>query len=155
MKPIPQKSTVHTHWQIVFPNLVNTHGAMFGGKILEIMDMMAGVAGSMYCRTAITTVSIEAVDFIAPVKSGNRLETQAKVVFTGRSSLMVKVACFVHDHLTGESRPCARGYFNMVSLGTNGKPMEVPELLTETEEERKDFDEARLYQTSAKERRKK
>ena len=155
MKSSPQNSTVHTHWQIVFPSLVNTHGAMFGGKILEIMDMMAAVAGSMYCHSAVTTVTIEAVDFMAPVKSGNRLETQAKVVFTGRSSLIVKVACFVHDHLTGESRPCARGYFNMVSLDTNGKPQEVPELLTETEEEKNNFEIARQYKASAKERRKK
>jgi acyl-CoA hydrolase len=154
MKPKPQKSKMYNHWQIVFPSLVNTHGTLFGGKMLEIMDMMAAIAGSLYCHSAITTVSIEAVDFVHPVYTGNRLETQARVVFVSKTSLIIKVECFAENHLTGERVFCARAYFNMVSLDKAGKPQAAAELLIETDEEKNDYEQAKLLKEISKQRRK-
>ncbi len=145
---------IYSHWQIVFPEMANTHGVMFGGKLLTIMDMQAGVAGSLYCQSAISTVSVEAVDFLHPVFMGNRLETVSRVVFVSKTSLVVKVTCFAENHLTGDRRHCATAFFNMVSINKEGKPQTAPTLLIETEEERQEAEKARLIREKAVERRK-
>jgi acyl-CoA hydrolase len=149
-----QRSTVYSHWQIVFPEMANTHSVMFGGKLLAIMDMQAAVAGSLFCHSSITTVSIEAVDFLHPVYMGNRLETQAKIIFVSKTSLVVKIDCFTENHLTGDRLHSAVAYFNMVSINKDGKPQAAPTLLIETEEERMDFEKAKSLREFAIERRK-
>lgn len=149
-----RKPVIYSHWQIVFPSMANTHGVMFGGKILEIMDMEAGVAASLYCQSAVATVSIEQVDFLQPVYVGNRLETQARVVLTAGSSVVVYLECYAEDHLAGTRRFCASAYFNMISLNKEGKPQNVPPLLVESNEEQNTFHKAKHIFDSAVQRRK-
>ena len=148
-----KRSEGYSHWQIVFPEMANTNGVMFGGKILAIMDMQAGVAGSLFCRSMITTVSIEAVDFLHPVQTGNRLETLARVVYVSKTSLVVKIDCYAENHLTGERRHCAAAYFNMVSIDSEGKPRPAPTLLIETDEDRREYEYAKSLRETALARR--
>ncbi len=149
-----KKAEVYSHWQIVFPELANTRGVMFGGKILAIMDMEAAVAASLFCNSAIATISIEQVDFFQPVYVGNRMETRARVVFTGKSSLVVHVECYAEDHLSGDRRICAAAFFNMVPLNKEGKSHPAPALLIDSDIERKAFEKAKTVHALAVQRRK-
>lgn len=141
-KPELKKAIPVSSWHIVFPNDANPHGTMFGGKVMAIMDIQAGIAATQYARRAVVTASTEAVDFHTPVKVGDRLETIAKVVYVGKTSMVVKLDVYAENPISGKRKHCTTAYFNMVALDEDGAPASVPELLMETEEDRREWEQA-------------
>ncbi len=79
---------------------------------------------------------MEAVSFERPIRLGMIIETAASVVYTGRTSMIVRVEVHAEDQYTGERFRATTGYLTMVALDEAGKPAPVPALVVETEEER-------------------
>lgn len=129
--------------EMVFPNATNHYGTMFGGKVLDLMDRAAFLAATRFTEQSIVTASMERIDFFHPVKNGHLVELQAQVVYTGRTSLTVRVDLFAENPLRRYREQASQGYFNMVSVDENGRPMKVPQLLVETEEEKADWNHAK------------
>jgi acyl-CoA thioesterase YciA len=150
-----KKANPLSSWHIVFPNDANPHGTMFGGKVMAILDIQAGIVASQYCRKAVVTASMEAVDFKNPVKVGDRLETISRVIFVGRTSLVVKIDAYAENPLSGKRKHCTTAYFNMVALDEDGTPTPIPPLIVATEEEKRDFELAQLIKQNALDRKKK
>jgi acyl-CoA hydrolase len=134
--------TVHRA-EIVLPGLTNIYGTMFGGKVLEMMDVTSAIAAARFCKRDVVTISSERVDFKVPIRAGRIVELVARVVYTGRTSMTVKVDVF-SQHFAEESKQlCTTGYFNFVALDRTGRhTIPVPELIVETEEERRDWEVA-------------
>jgi acyl-CoA thioesterase YciA len=151
----PKKAEPLSSWHIVFPNDANPHGTMFGGKVMAILDIQAGIVASQYCRKAVVTASMEAVDFKNPVKVGDRLETISRVIFVGHTSLVVKIDAYAENPLSGKRKHCTTAYFNMVALDEDGTPTAIPPLVVETDEEKRDCDLAQLIKKNALDRKKK
>lgn len=151
----PQKALPLSSWHIAFPNDTNPHGTMFGGKVMAIMDIQAGIVASHYCHKIVVTASTEAVDFRNPVKVGDRLETIARVVFVGKTSLVVKIDAYSENPLSGKRKHCTTAFFNMVALDEDGMPTPIPPLIVETHEEKQDFELAQLIKHNALERKRK
>lgn len=140
-----KKSEVVTRTEVVLPNLTNVHGTMFGGKVLEMMDMTCAIAAMRFCHKSVVTISSEHVDFKVPIRSGSIIELKARVVYSGRSSMTVKVT--VHSQHPAEEKwhLCTTGYFNFVALDrTSRQTVPVPRLIVETEEEKQDWEHAEL-----------
>lgn len=113
---------------LVFPNQTNHLGTLFGGHALAMMDKAASIEAHRYCRTTVVTASIERTDFLVPVYEGELTEVTAKVVKTGRTSMVVEVELVAENLITGQRRLCTRGVVNMVALDADGKPTPVPPL---------------------------
>jgi acyl-CoA hydrolase len=126
----------------VFPNDTNHHGTMFGGRVLERMDQTGAIAAARFANTAVVTAAMEAVSFQHPIREGMIIETVARVVYTGRTSMIVRVDVFAEHQLTGERKCATTGYLTMVALDAAGKPTPVPRLEIETEEERTAHEQA-------------
>lgn len=122
---------------------------------MAIMDIQAGIVASHYCHKIVVTASTEAVDFKNPVKVGDRLETISRVVYVGKTSLVVKIDAFAENPLSGKRKHCTTAFFNMVALDEDGSPTPIPPLVIETEDEKKDFELAQLIKQNALERKKK
>ncbi|PIZ61394.1 MAG: acyl-CoA thioesterase [Candidatus Marinimicrobia bacterium CG_4_10_14_0_2_um_filter_48_9] len=148
-----QPSYPISSWEIVFPNDANAHNTMFGGKIMAIMDKMAGIAASRYAHNLVVTASTEGVHFKLPVRVGERIETTARVVWVGHSSMVVKVDVTAENFLTAERRDCTTAHFNMVALDENGKPTKVPPLEVKTPAEMHDYAVAEIVKKKALERK--
>lgn len=131
-----KKSTPVRSWQIVFPNDANPRGTMFGGKLMSIMDIAAGIAASRYSEKMVVTASTEAIIFKRPVQIGDRIESVAKVVWTGRTSMVVKVDVYAENPLDNRREHCTTAHFNFVALDTRNRPCRIPPILVETEKER-------------------
>ena len=145
-----KKSEPVSSWDIVFPNDANPIGTMFGGKLMAIMDELSGIAAARFCGKPAVTASTEAFIFKHPVKVGDRIETIARVVWVGNTSLVVKVEVFSENPVKNkERRSCTSGHFNMVALDENGRPAKVPALLVKTEQEKQDFEEAEIVKNQA------
>ena len=112
---------------------------MFGGRVLQLMDQTGAIAAARFARTAVVTAAMEAVSFQHPIREGMIIETVARVVYTGRTSMIVRVDVYADNQLTGERKRATTGYLTMVALDAAGKPTPVPQLLIETEEERADY----------------
>ena len=138
-----RKTESVTRTELVIPPMTNSHGTMYGGLVLEMMDMTCGIAAMRFCRRPVVTVSSERVDFKVPIRAGYIVELDARVVYTGRTSITVKVEVFSQSVAHTEKRLCTSGFFNFVALDETGKnPVPVPELIVETEEEKNDHKEA-------------
>lgn len=116
---------------IVLPNQTNNFRTMFGGEVMAMMDRAAAIAALRFCRQPVVTASSERIDFRTPIHAGEIIEASARVIYVGRTSLIVRVHIYAEQALEGEKRICTTGYFSMVSIDSQGKARPVPHLLIE------------------------
>ncbi len=148
-----KKSEPVRNWTIVFPNDANPRGTMFGGKLTAIMDIVAGIAASRFSGTSVVTASTETIIFLNPVKIGDRIETIARVVWSGKTSMVIKVDVY-SENLSGKAREhCTTAHFNFVALDENNVPTAVPPVLAVTAGEKRDFEVGQLVKKRALERK--
>jgi len=121
---------------IVFPHHANTMGTLFGGRALELLDINAAIACYRFARRTVVTASTEAIDFRAPVHVGEIVEVRSRVVWTGRTSMIVRGELVGENPRTGERRLATVGHISFVALDDDGRPIPVPPLLVETDEQR-------------------
>lgn len=114
--------------EIVFPNHANHLGTLFGGQALAWMDKAAFLAATRYARRTVVTARSDQVDFKLPIRVGQMVETVARIVGVGRSSMQVEVELITEDLLTGDRRTCTRGSFTMIALDGDGRPVAEPPL---------------------------
>ena len=113
---------------MVFPDHTNHLGTLFGGQALAWMDMSAFIVASRYARTTVVTARSEQVDFKLPIRQGQLVETIARVVEVGRTSMQVEVDVVAEDLLSGARVLCTQGRFVMIALDDAGKPSPLPPL---------------------------
>ncbi|MBN1696394.1 MAG: acyl-CoA thioesterase [Spirochaetales bacterium] len=150
----PKKAlSVETN-DIVLPGDTNKYNTLFGGRLMEMVDKAAAICSARYCHEEVVTASIEAVDFHIPIKEGYFVRITATLIFTGTSSMLVRVRVLGEEPVTGKSEHCCTAYVTMVAIDTGGKPKAVPPLLVETEEEKLDREEGYRIRESTQKRRK-
>jgi acyl-CoA hydrolase len=125
---------------IILPNQTNNHGTMFGGEVLALMDKAAGIAALRFCRQPVVTASTERIDFRTPIQQAEVIEAQARVIYVGRSSMIVRIRILAEHPLIGDRRVCTTGYFSMVAIDKAGRPHPVPRLLLEDDEARAEWE---------------
>lgn len=114
--------------EMVFPEQTNHYGTLFGGQALALMDKAAFIVASRYARRTVVTASSEKCDFHVPVRQGQLVELIARVVSTGKTSIVAEVDLYAEDLLTGDRHLGTRGRFVLVALDAHGKPTAVPPL---------------------------
>jgi acyl-CoA hydrolase len=110
-------------------------GHVFGGAVLSMMDKCAAIAAFRHSRNSVVTASIDRVDFREPIHLGDLVIMKASVNLAGRSSMEVGVRVEAEDLLTGRRRHTNSCYLTFVAVDRNGRPVEVPALQPETDEE--------------------
>ena len=122
--------------QIVLPPHTNALGTAFGGTVIAWIDICAAMAAQRHSRSSVVTASMEAVDFIAPIRLGDLVNLRATVDSVGRSSMVVGVRVETEDLTTGERAHAANAHVTFVALNGEGLSLEVPRLDIRTDEER-------------------
>jgi len=124
---------------IVLPHQTNNFNTMFGGEVMALMDKAAAIAGLRFCRQPLVTASSERIDFRTPIHAGEIIEAIARVIYVGRTSMIVRVHIYAEHPLKGDKRVCTTGYFSMVSVDKQGQPIAVPRLELEDDEARAEW----------------
>ncbi len=122
---------------IVQPGDLNIHGSLFGGRLLALMDTCSAMAAMRHSRRNCVTVSIDKVDFVAPVRHGFLLDLTARVHFTARTSMEIYVSAFAENPLTGDRKLVCEAFFSFVALDGDDTPTPVPPVELETEADQK------------------
>ena len=152
----PKKASESKEEMIVrtFPSDANPAGNVFGGEILKQIDLIAGLVAQRHCRKNTVTASIDRVNFLKPVYVGNALILNARINYVHRSSMEIEIRVEAEDLMTGVRTLTNTAYVTAVALGSDGKTVEVPPLLLETEDEKKRFEEGEQRMMQRKKERK-
>lgn len=142
LKPKKAIETLAVNTEIVLPNDTNTLGNLMGGQLLHWMDIIAAVSASRLCGRIVVTASVNNVSFGNPIRLGEIVTLQAKVSRAFTSSMEVFIDVWVENPMTGEKKKCNEAIYTFVAVDQMGNPIQVPEVIPETEEEKKRFDGA-------------
>jgi acyl-CoA hydrolase len=142
MKSKTARETLSITTIIVLPNDTNTQGNLFGGQLLAWMDVISSVAAHRHCKRVVVTAAVNNVSFQKPIRHASIVTLEAKVSRSFSTSMEIIVDVFVEDQITGAREKCNEAIYTFVAVDQNGAPINVPELIPETEEEKKRFEGA-------------
>lgn len=120
----------------VFPNDMNNHATLFGGKLMSLIDEVSSISAMRHCRNNVVTASTDSVDFLRPIHQFDSVCLESFVTYTGNTSMEVFVKVISEDLFTGERHVAATSFITFVSMDKEGKPMPVPAIIPETDEEK-------------------
>jgi acyl-CoA hydrolase len=124
--------------QIVMPMHTNgVAGVMFGGIMMQWIDVCGGVAAMRHAGGGVLTASIDRLDFLSPVKVGEIVVLQAQVNYTARTSMEVGCRVETEDMRTGTRRYVTKAYLTFVGVDEHGRPKPIPPLELATEHDRR------------------
>lgn len=138
----PVRESQHETSELMMPEHANNMGHVFGGVILSMMDKSAAIAAFRHSRASVVTASIDRVDFREPIHPGDLVLMKASVNYAGRTSMEVGVRVEAEELITGRRRHTNSCYLTFVAVDRNGRPIEVPEIAPETEDEKRRFEAA-------------
>lgn len=139
-KNATQSVTIMT--ELVLPNDTNVFGNLMGGRLMYWMDIAAALSAQKHCNAPVVTASVDNISFENPIKLGNVVHIEAKVSRAFNSSMEVHIRVWGEDLTQQYKYKSNEAYYTFVALDPNRKPRKVPELIAETEEEKKLFDGA-------------
>ena len=129
--------------ELVLPNDTNILGNLLGGRLMHWMDIAAALAASRHCNNVAVTASVDNLNFHMAIKLGNIVRLKASVNRAFRTSMEVGVRVEVESIKSGELYLSNSAYLTFVSLDpVTSKPIPVPEIIPETDEEVKRFEQA-------------
>jgi len=137
----PADSAVQSTY-LVLPSDINALGTAFGGRILQWMDIAAGISAWRHCGRPAVTVAVDQIHFARPIHVGDVVVIHAQVNHTGKTSLEVGVRVEREQAAPRSRQHCLSGYFLFVAVDKTGRPVPVPPLVPQTEEEKRRFAEA-------------
>ena len=128
--------------ELVLPNDTNVFGNLMGGRLMYWMDIASALSASKHCNAPVVTASVDNISFENPIKLGNVVHIEAKVSRAFNSSMEVHMKVWGEDLTQQYKYKSNEAYYTFVALDPNRRPRPVPELVTETEEEKRLYDGA-------------
>ncbi len=124
--------------QIVMPFHTNgARGVLFGGIVMQWIDVCGGVAAMRHARGPVLTASIDRLDFLTPIHLGDVVILRAQVNYAGRTSMEIGCRVETEDLETGERRNTTKAYLTFVAVDDNGRPRPITPLVLESEDDRR------------------
>ena len=125
--------------QIIMSGDINGNGRLFGGRLVEWIDIVAAVVARRHSGHEVTTVSIENLHFKAPAHANETVVLIGRVTYVGRTSMEIRVDTYA-ENLCGKRNKINQAYVIMVALDKNEKPAQVPALVLENDEQRMEWE---------------
>ena len=123
--------TVH----IIRPNHLNGANRLFGGILMQWIDEVAGIVAKRHSMANVTTASVDNLTFLRGAYQNDMVVIKGKMTWVGSTSMEVCVDTYVENTNTGETWRINNAHFMMVALDENDKPVKVPGLILQTEDE--------------------
>lgn len=139
-RPVRESTVEMT--EVVYPNDTNNFGTLFGGKVMQLIDVAGAIAARRHTRRLVVTAAVDSSAFLSPIKMGEIVILKASVNRTFRTSMEVGVKVFSEDTQTGERKHTASAYLTYVALDDEGKPTRIPSVIPESPDEKRRYNEA-------------
>jgi acyl-CoA hydrolase len=128
--------------ELVLPNDTNTFGNLMGGRLMYWMDIAAAYCAAKHCSAPVVTASVDNISFKNPIKLGHYVHLEASVTRAFNTSMEIYIRVWGEDTLHQFTYESNEAYFTFVALDPNDKPRKVPEIIYETEAEKKLYEGA-------------
>ncbi len=146
MPESPQTRTVYhsqaERAEIIFPGDTNPLGNLFGGRLMQFIDLCGALAARRHSRAIPVTASMDHLDFVAPVKVGDILILKASVNRAFNTSMEVGVKAMVEDVKAQTLRHVSSAYLTFVALDEQGNRVQVPQIVPETHHQKRRYEDA-------------
>lgn len=150
MKKVSQSRTQQI--QIVMQGHINGSNRLFGGQLIQWIDVVGAVVARRHCNRNVTTATIDSLQFKGAAYSNDTMILIGQITYVGRTSMEVRVDSYV-ESLGGKRELINRAYMVFVALDENEVPVEVPGLILETEEERQEWENGKQRNEIRRQRR--
>ena len=138
--------------ELILPNDTNNLNTVFGGKVMQYMDLCAAMSAYKFARPAVVTASVDRLDFLAPASVGDMLILKSSFNYSHNSSMEVGVRIDAENVKTGKRRHTASAYLTFVSLDENGKPQNIDDIIPESDDEKRRYEEGKQRHAQRRER---
>lgn len=137
-------SAIENQISLVFPNDLNTYGTLFGGKVLELGDWVCCIVAKRHSQRVCVTLGLDSVRFLAPATSGDILVLKSAINRAWNTSMEVGLKVFAEDFRTMDRKHIFSAYFTFVALDDSRRPVKIPAVIPETEEQQRRYEEAEM-----------
>lgn len=120
--------------ELVMPNDANPLGSLFGGKLVQWVDLAASIAAARHARCHVVTASIDSMTFLRPVRIGQLVVLKSSVNRVFRTSMEVGVKVFVEDLATGQTKHVSSAYLTFVAVDKDGARLPIAPLEIDAEQ---------------------
>lgn len=132
--------------QLMQPIHANNHGNVHGGEIMSLVDEAGALACMRHAGHRVVTVAVDRMTFRQPIHLGDLVTLTAEVSYVGTTSLEAEVVVTAENPITGECIYTNVAYLVYVALAEDGKPVPVPSLIPEDDEQRERMEEGKARQ---------
>lgn len=137
-----QQTSIEGHHYEIYPQDLNSNNTVFGGRIMEIADMLAATCAKMHSGKTCATLLVDSMRFLSPANRGEILVFSAAVNRAWRTSMEVGIRVVTAATPESESRKVLSAFFTLVSLDQFNKPTPTHPVVPQTDEEKRRFEEA-------------
>jgi len=128
--------------QLVLPNDTNGLGNLLGGTLMHWIDIAAAIAAQRHADRVCVTASVDEINFHHPVRLGDVVTLQASVNRAFRTSMEIGVVVTAESRSGHDSRRANNAYLTFVAIDESGRPVSVPGVTPESQDEIRRFNEA-------------
>ncbi len=123
------------------PTDVNFGGKVHGGIVMKWIDQAAYTCARNWSGTYCVTVYVGGIRFIKPISIGELIKINAKVIYTGKTSVHIAVDVYSRKFEENKFTKATHCVIVFVAVDEEGKPIPVPkwEPSTETEKQFADY----------------
>lgn len=142
ISPKKVSDSVVTMTELVLPHHTNQLGNLLGGQLMHWIDICAALSASRHNQRVCVTASVDKIDFHHPIKLGDAVILSASVNRVFTTSMEVGVKVFAESIKSGIRTHTNTAYLTFVSVDESGSPVKAVEIIPESEEEKRRYDEA-------------
>ena len=115
------------------PSTVNFGGKVHGGTVMKWIDEAGYACATSWSKRYCVTVFLGSIRFHRPIRIGELVEVEARMVFTGNTSMNIAVEVRSGDMKSGsELQKTTECLIVFVSVDEEGVPMPVDTFTPET-----------------------
>lgn len=134
--------SIITMTELVLPHHANQLGNLLGGQLMHWIDICAALSASKHSQRVCVTASVDNIDFHHPIKVGDVVTLLASVNRAFNSSMEVGVKVFKENFSLGMHVHSNSAYLTFVGIDENNKPVKTFEVIPETDDEKRRYNEA-------------
>lgn len=129
---------------LMTPDMANFTGNVHGGDLLKMLDQVAYACASRYSGSYVVTLSVDQVIFREPIHVGELVTFLASVNYVGTTSMEVGIRVEAENIQQRTVRHTNSCYFTMVAIDENLKPVAVPPLNIETDDQNRRYQQGKI-----------
>ena len=129
--------------QVVLPNDANPLGYILGGTVMHLIDIAGAITAARHTRSQVVTAAVDGLQFLHPIKVGDLIILKAHITCVFTTSLEVEVEVFSEETLTGRRQLTSHAFLTFVAIGKDGSHEQVPQLIIESDTDRRVCEEAK------------